>query len=109
LCSDPAPPMRYWIRRDIKIGASTAERRFLDRLQKEVLIETIQEELSTCTQIVSCGYIARNVYRFIPEMRKSGQFDRVLALFGDPGDRAMLLGWRDARAHKSILKELGNQ
>ncbi|MFM8315707.1 MAG: hypothetical protein ACKOA8_15610, partial [Deltaproteobacteria bacterium] len=90
-CNHQAKGIRFWIRRDIKKESQSRERFFLDQLQTKVDPSVIRDELSRCHSLaVSCDYVARTVYRFIPELRNLGMFEEVFSSFYDPTDRALL-------------------
>lgn len=97
------PPMIYWIKNDIKKDSSSKERILLNYLQEQLTTLRIKQELQNCPNNSDCRYIARTVYKFIPELRKMGLFDNVYNLFKDPTDKALLRGWKDGQAHEVII------
>lgn len=108
LCHSDRPARRFWIRRDIKLSSQSHERRFLDALQNDLDVDLIRREVYDCnTSRASCAYIARTVYKFIPELRRKGLIEEVVQLFDQKIDRSFLTGWNNARAHIQILKEIG--
>lgn len=106
ICKDPAkPPRIYWIRKAITGNSLSAERVLLNDLQIHLNVERIATEINSCGHnIHSCSYIARTVYKFIPELRQQQIFDTVLTLFKADTDRALLEGWRDPQAHQVIIQ-----
>jgi hypothetical protein len=103
LCRAGIPPRRYWIRRDIKRESATPERGLLDALQDRLEPSRIAAEIARCKASGQpCTYITRTVYKFVPELRTHGQFDEVLAMFTSH-ERAVLEGWRSARAHMDVI------
>jgi len=105
VCSDKKnPPMIYWIRNDIKKDSVSKERRLLNDLQKQLTVRRIKQEVANCQgSTVNCNYIARTVYKFIPELREADMFDNVYSLFKDETDKALLRGWKDGQAHEVII------
>lgn len=107
LCEADGAEMRFWIRRDVRSTSRSQERKFLDSLQQGLDVAKIAAELSACKAVGgSCSYVVRTVFRFVPELRDRKLFDSAVALFTQPKDRAMLEGWRDARARTEILKAI---
>lgn len=103
-------PKIYWIRNDIVKNSSSYERKLLNDLQNNLSIERIQKELNTCKSSNSnCSYIARTVYKFIPELREANKFDRVYVLFIKEADKALLRGWKDGQAHEVIIEAVKNK
>jgi hypothetical protein len=105
----PAMPMIIFEKKSIVKNARTPERTFLDALQKSLDVETIRRESQNCHggqyphETDACRYVARTVYRFIPELRHGGKFEEVVSLFRDQADRALLNGWRDSQSYKTII------
>jgi hypothetical protein len=102
-----------WIRRDIVKGSSSRERLFLDKLQSDLSIDTIKEELAICSQENRANaftYAARTVYRFIPELVSQGTYDDVIELFRTSGasdfDIALLSGRQDRNWYKQMIAYL---
>ena len=106
ICEDQAkPPRIYWVRKDITNNSISTERILLNDLQTHLSIERIATEVNHCGYDThSCSYIARTVYKFIPELRQQKLFDSVLTLFKSDTDRALLEGWRDPQAHQVIIQ-----
>lgn len=88
--------------------SDSRERRFLEQLQDEISVTLIEKEIESCRDTnSSCRYITRCAYRIIPELREKNLFDDTLRLFENPVDRALLEGWRNAQAHRTILSAYG--
>jgi hypothetical protein len=106
ICKDQAkPPKIYWIRKDITNHSNSSERTLLNDLQTHLSVKRIAKEVNDCGYDThSCRYIARTVYKFIPELRQQQIFDSVLTLFKSDTDRALLEGWRDPQAHQVIIQ-----
>lgn len=99
-----SPPMIFWIRKDVMKGSNSNERILLNDLQNNLSVSRIKHEISLCKSSgKGCRYIARTVYKFIPELRKKGLFNNVYNLFKNPTDKALLRGWEDGQAHKVII------
>ena len=102
--SNKNPPMIYWIRNDIMQKSDSSERRLLNDLQNNLSVKRIKYEISTCNPMnLDCSYIARTVYKFIPEIRELNKFEEVYTHFVSKADRALLRGWKDGQAHKVII------
>ena len=56
-----------------------------------------------------CSYIARTVFKFIPEIKYSKEFDLIYSLFLLETDKALLRGWKDAKSHEVIIHSLMNK
>lgn len=81
-----APKTGLWIRKDIKRDSLSKERKFLDKLTGSNLnLRIITEELRKCKKyrgkVISCEYVTRNVYRFLPEFVKQGKHKALLSIF----------------------------
>lgn len=101
-------PAIYWIRKDIMLNSPSNERSFLNDFQKNLSISRINDELNLCSQRSGgdpkrCSYIARTVFQFIPDLRRSGTFDDAYRLFLYPPDQALLIGWKDSQAYTMII------
>lgn len=106
-------PLIIWERKKILNSSSSAERKLLNDLQIKFSVKTVKDEISQCYSINSgnpkrCMYIARTVYRFLPEIRRAGEFDKVLALFKFAPDRALLNGWKNPQSFNIILNSVYN-
>ena len=99
--------MTYWIRRDIAKDSNSPERILLNNLQDTMSTDRIRQEITDCKLSNSdCSYIARTVYKFIPEIRKADEFKNVYEMFASNTDRALLRSWSDGRAHEIIINNL---
>lgn len=107
LCASANPDTGYWVRRDILKGSQSAERQFLDRLQLDLSAARISDEIDACRQAnANCAYITRTVYRFIPELRKSGKIQEVSErLEGIPGWQR-LQGWHEPASTRRLVNGL---
>lgn len=107
--SNKNPPKIYWIRDDIMLESHSSERKLLNDLQDNLSVERIEDEISTCHSTdLDCYYIARTVYKFIPELRESNKFEKVYTLFNSKAEKALLRGWRDGQAHEVIIDTIRN-
>ncbi|MFC1572023.1 hypothetical protein ACFL6M_00330 [Candidatus Eisenbacteria bacterium] len=103
--SDLPTPVGVWIRNDIRKSSGSFERRLIDDLRDSLSVERVKLELLHCRRDSSRSeaYVARSVYRFLPEFRAAGEQERLLALFSgaEDGDFGayLLSGSRDGRAH----------
>ena len=73
-----------WIRKDIEKNSGSKERKFLNYLASNLSLKRIKYELKKCqgkSGITACQYVTRNVYRFIPELVRKGNYKGVLELF----------------------------
>lgn len=99
-----------WIRKDIKKASTSRERLFLDRLQENLSIDIIKEELARCSNQNhpnTCTYAARTVYRFIPELVSKGIYEKVVALFRENNasgfDMALLGGRKNSNWYNEMI------
>lgn len=100
-----------WIRRDILRSASGHERRLIDALARDLDTELVARELTACQtrrqDVRDCLYIARTVYRFLPEFRQAGHQHALEQLFqrssSAPADLFLITGARDGRAYRRML------
>lgn len=103
LCTLENPPKSVWVRRDIVSKSESAERRFIDDLQRSLHVDVIEGEIAACGGTgAECRYVVRTIFRFIPELRENGEFDDVLSLVDDPAARDYLSGWRDSDAPRRL-------
>jgi len=107
----PAVMSGLWIRKDIQKESTSRERLFIDKLQGNLTLDAVRDELNTCTlQADGFTYAARTVYRFIPELVDAGLYDDVVELFEKSNasefDKAILSGRNDAHWYKRILTYL---
>jgi len=110
ICSSGRYPMIYWIRNDIMKNSSSFERKLLNNLQDNLSVKQIKNEISACCSTdFDCSYIARTVYKFIPELRKTDKFEKVYKLFNSETDKALLRGWKDGQAHRVIMDAVKNR
>ena len=96
-CRSTSMVSGIWIRRDIQVESSSPERALLDDLQLELNAQRIRDELARCkANSISCEYVARTVFRFVPELRKAGELADFANLFEDPLDRAFLYSFQNS-------------
>ncbi len=64
----------FYIRNEIALGAATRERYLNDLMARSLDPELIKEELHRCTSSnpADCFYVARVLFRYLPEIRASG-------------------------------------
>jgi hypothetical protein len=70
-----------WIRKDVMLGSSSHERRFIEKLERDPSVELVRRELASYVPEGPDGtphYIVRTVYRFLPEFCGSGQYRELL-------------------------------
>lgn len=80
----PASRTGIWIRKDIKKNSSSRERKFLTYLTFDLSLKRIKKEIQKCKKeksILSCEYVTRNVYRFLPELVQRGEYRGAIELF----------------------------
>ena len=102
--ADENPPRIFWIRNDIKLSSSSSERILLNDLQDQFSAIRVSDEIRVCEiSGGNCSYIARTVYKFIPELIKTGQFSEIYNLFERETDKALLLSWKNGQSHQVIM------
>lgn len=73
-----------WIRKDIEKNSHSKERKFLNYLIFDLSLKRIRKEIQECGKeknILSCEYVTRNVYRFLPELIKRNEYRGAIKLF----------------------------
>lgn len=75
----------FFVRRALLHTADDLERRFLNSLQQDLSAEKIIMEIENCDvrDAAKCMYIIRSVFRFLPELRRSGEIGNVLQVLED--------------------------
>jgi hypothetical protein len=74
-----------WFRSEMARDSGSPERRLHDDLSAHLEPARIASELAACRRRpgpLACVYVARTVYRFMPELVRTGERARVSALFG---------------------------
>jgi hypothetical protein len=97
----------FYVRRSITKGSTSRERAFIDELYSDRTVSRIEREIQQClkTEPEDCFYIVRSVYRFLPELRREGKLDAVLAVFSERVPKSNFLKW--GRAHLSSDRSSG--
>ena len=113
-CQYPDLPVGIWVRRDIKRGAESAERRLIDSLTESRSLERISEEFAACSQSGrETAYIARTAYRFLPEFAASGNLNALRELVSSEGgtefDRFLVARGAEARAYEGVARALAER
>lgn len=100
-----------WFRKAMRKDAGTPERRLYDDLQARLDPARVAEELRSCERQqdrLACLYVARTVYRFIPELIRSGLYEQVVQLFRSDRSRAYSVNLLTARSrglwHEPVVK-----
>ncbi len=73
-----------WVRKGIRLGARTDERRLLDTLQAGLSVAPIEQALKTCSALperYGCLYVTRTVYRFLDRLAADGSLEKLKPLF----------------------------
>ena len=107
--------LRVWVRKAILKTSQSAERKLLDDLQQHLSLQRIAKEITQCEaqprtpdHLTACVYIARTVYRFIPEFRQRGEIAALSALFQQsrtrPYDEYLINGYRDATLDRPAIQ-----
>ncbi len=100
-----------WVRRDAQKGSDSAERRMIEALRRSPDSAVVRRELEDCLTTdpsgVSCRYVVRTVYRFLPELRAKYGDDELTALFEKTPFRdyavALIESRHDARWHERAI------
>jgi hypothetical protein len=108
-----AVPTGIWIRRDAMRASPSAERRLMDALAAQPSVERVAEELRACqaapgAAASQCAYVARSVYRHLPEFRaQEGAMPRLEEIFQGSRSRDydlfLLRGAQDGRAWRGAV------
>ena len=63
-------------------SSSSAERKLHDALASSLDLAVVKVELKMCKQQhQSCTYVARTVYRFLPEIKNQGSYRELLSIY----------------------------
>lgn len=87
-CQESMLPVGVWIRKDIKKGSLSAERTLLDSLREDLAIAPVEAALNSCiasgsnaSGLSRCAYVARSVFRQLPEFRSRDESEHLAELF----------------------------
>jgi hypothetical protein len=107
-------PSGIWIRRDILKGSGSRERRLIDDLRRSASIDRVAQELrsSRGEPGVVDEYVARTVYRFLPEFKRAGKLGELQEVLAENGASEFALssvtGTTDGRANARGIDFLMN-
>lgn len=108
-------PTGFWVRRDAMRASRSAERIFMDALARDPSAERVARELVACqgqplAAAAACTYVARSVFRVLPEMRARGEQGRLEDIFRGSRsadfDLFLVRGSRDGLAYRKALASL---
>ena len=95
-----------WFRSALAAGSQSPERKLLETLQVEIDPKKIADELRSCRRQFeqtkdryACAYVARTVYRFIPEIVEAGRLHEISQLFRESPSAQYDMSVLEARAH----------
>ncbi|MCA9756024.1 MAG: hypothetical protein KDA27_09500 [Candidatus Eisenbacteria bacterium] len=97
-----------WIRKAIRRGSPSPERKLIDAMATDVSLSRLEDELAVCAdEQRDPTYVARTAYRFLPELLERtdlATIDHVFETHGASGfDLALLRGRSDGRAYEAAL------
>jgi hypothetical protein len=105
----PSALTGIWIRKAVRKGSLSPERRFIDAFGASLDLQTLDTELAACLAIHDprpCDYVGRTLYRFAPELKRAGRFETARArLAADPRlkiEHAFLSSSIDPRWWKAV-------
>lgn len=108
-------PHGIWVRRDIMRDSSSRERVLSSDLARQLSVERVAMELDICQRTpgsvpTNCTYVARSVYRMLPEFRARGDLPRLREIFhasrSADYDLFLVTGADDAHAFRKALTYL---
>jgi hypothetical protein len=110
-CGGRPLPVGIWIRKDVLKDSKSSERLFLNKLQQNIDISIVSDELQSCQLLENCNYVSRTVYRFLPEFKSNEQFDQLIEIFSkfpttNDVDWYLLKGSIEKNLHQQALKYL---
>jgi hypothetical protein len=116
-CQGGEAAQGLWIRRDVMRGARSPERLLMDDLARAPSVERVERELAACRSrggvATACAYVARSVYRVLPEFRARGLAPALERIFESSPSREfdlfLVRGASDARAYRALLDRLLNE
>jgi hypothetical protein len=79
----PAVRSGIWVRRAVKTGSGSTERRFLEAFEKNFDVAVARDELARCLgrpEPRPCAYLGRTLFRFVPELKRAGRYAAVVEL-----------------------------
>ena len=105
-----------WVRTAVLKSSQSAERLLIDHVKIDLSIRRLREELDLCQSLTAglhdCIYVARTVWRFLPEFRNLGQIDELEEIFATsrtaPFDLSLITGFRDGQAHQAAARFIRN-
>ena len=84
----PTAVSGIWIRKAMKKGSASGERGFMERFAASLDVRVLDEELGRCLGAPGqrpCLYVARTLFRFVPDLKRAGRYRDVIARLGqDP-------------------------
>ena len=114
LCRNSPVLEGIWVRRAIKAGALSEERKLVDQLSQAASLHPISEALNRCqaesANPVRCQYVLRSAYRYLPEFRSQGLQAEVISLFANTPtasyDQSLLGGFARGDWYREALAYL---
>ncbi|MEJ6023457.1 hypothetical protein [Ramlibacter sp. PS4R-6] len=104
-CKGVEAPSGVWIRKDVMRDSASRERALLQDLARKPDVARVAAELQACK--ASCVYVARSVYRMLPEFRAQGDVPKLRTLFENSPSRDydlfLIAGAEDPRAWRKAL------
>ena len=100
---------KWWLRLIEGMGSGSAlfrrglDQRFDAELHPELAAKLVELRPKMQQAIADAG-LERTVFRFLPDLRKAGIADEVIALLPGEVEQAYLNGWRDAGAAAVLVQ-----
>lgn len=88
--SDSLIESGFFIRKDIRTHSGTSERAFLDAMTRRPAVETVLEkieDLNAGLDPAALTYLPHMIWRFMPELRRSGKESELIAAVNQLNDR----------------------
>jgi hypothetical protein len=93
----------FYVRNEVALGAATRERYLNDAMARSLDADVIKDELLRCTSSnpADCFYVARVIFRYLPEIRSSHQLQKFEAMLMSSSASDLFKRFVMARIHSS--------
>ena len=93
----------FYVRNEVAIGAQTRERYLNDAAVQSIELDLFQKELARCTSNnpADCFYVARVLFRYLPEIRRDGRLKEFEAMLQSSSTSDLFKRFVSARIHST--------
>jgi hypothetical protein len=85
----PGARSGLWVRLAVMKGSGSRERAFIETLRADLSAARVSAEFNACrtpSQDAGCSYVARTLFRFVPELKAAGLLEDVATILERDGD-----------------------